>query len=59
MVEKQPVGTPVHVQFLGNDPEMLAANAVRAVELGAPAIDLNFGCPAKNCQPSPWWFYSA
>lgn len=41
-------GTPVHVQFLGNHPEMLAANAVRAVELGAPAIDLNFGCPAKT-----------
>lgn len=27
---------------------MLAANAVRAVELGAPAIDMNFGCPAKT-----------
>ena len=41
-------GTPVHVQFLGNNVEMLAANAVRAVELGAPVIDLNFGCPAKT-----------
>ena len=41
-------GTPVHVQFLGNNPDMLAANAVRAVELGAPAIDMNFGCPAKT-----------
>lgn len=41
-------GTPVHVQLLGNNPEMLAANAVRAVELGAPAIDMNFGCPAKT-----------
>ena len=41
-------GTPVHVQFLGNDPEMLAANAIRAVELGAPVIDMNFGCPAKT-----------
>lgn len=45
---KTSAGTPVHVQFLGNNPEMLAANAVRAVELGAPAIDLNFGCPAKT-----------
>ena len=45
---KTAAGTPVHVQFLGNDPEMLVANAVRAVELGAPAIDLNFGCPAKT-----------
>lgn len=41
-------GTPVHVQFLGNNIEMLAANAIRAVELGAPVIDLNFGCPAKT-----------
>ncbi|MHA3055184.1 tRNA-dihydrouridine synthase C [Acinetobacter sp. ANC 4633] len=45
---KTAAGTPVHVQFLGNNPDMLAANAVRAVELGAPAIDLNFGCPAKT-----------
>lgn len=41
-------GTPVHVQFLGNDPERLAQNAQRAAALGAPAIDLNFGCPAKT-----------
>ncbi|XID74581.1 tRNA dihydrouridine synthase [Alkanindiges sp. WGS2144] len=41
-------GTPVHIQFLGNDANRLAQNAVRAVELGAPAIDLNFGCPAKT-----------
>ncbi len=41
-------GTPVHVQFLGNNPDMLAQNAARAVQLGAPAIDLNFGCPAKT-----------
>ncbi|WP_213072400.1 tRNA dihydrouridine synthase [Acinetobacter cumulans] len=45
---KTAAGTPVHVQFLGNNPDMLAANAVRAVELGAPAIDMNFGCPAKT-----------
>ena len=45
---KTAAGTPVHVQFLGNNPHMLAANAVRAVELGAPAIDMNFGCLAKT-----------
>ncbi len=45
---KTAAGTPVHVQFLGNDPEMLAANAIKAVQLGAPAIDMNFGCPAKT-----------
>jgi tRNA-dihydrouridine synthase C len=41
-------GTPVHVQLLGSDVAMLAANAARAVELGALAVDLNFGCPAKT-----------
>ncbi len=41
-------GTPVHLQLLGSDPACMADNAVRAVELGAPAIDLNFGCPAKT-----------
>jgi tRNA-dihydrouridine synthase C len=41
-------GTPVHIQFLGNDPIALADNAAFAAELGAPAIDLNFGCPAKT-----------
>lgn len=45
---KTTAGTPVHVQFLGNNAEMLAVNAQRAVALGAPAIDLNFGCPAKT-----------
>ena len=45
---KTATGTPVHVQFLGNNPHMLAANAVRAAELGAPAIDMNFGCPART-----------
>lgn len=41
-------GTPLHVQLLGSDPQCLALNAVRAAELGAPGIDLNFGCPAPS-----------
>ena len=41
-------GTPVHLQLLGSDPACMADNAALAVELGAPAIDLNFGCPAKT-----------
>jgi len=45
-------GTPVHVQLLGSDPEMMAANAAVAASLGAPAIDLNFGCPAKTVNRS-------
>lgn len=41
-------GVPVVVQLLGSEPEVLAMNAVRAVKMGAPAIDLNFGCPSKT-----------
>ncbi len=41
-------GVPVFVQLLGGDPNLLAENAHKAHELGAPGIDLNFGCPAKT-----------
>ena len=41
-------GVPVHLQLLGGDPRPLAATAAIAAALGAPAIDLNFGCPAKT-----------
>jgi tRNA-dihydrouridine synthase C len=41
-------GTPVHVQLLGSDINAMAENACRVIELGAPAISLNFGCPAKG-----------
>lgn len=41
-------GIPVVVQLLGSEPELLAMNAVRAAQMGAPAIDLNFGCPSKT-----------
>ena len=47
MAENSGRGTPVHVQFLGNDPKMLAANAIRAVKLGAPAIDMNLAVQPK------------
>ncbi|MGL6213306.1 tRNA dihydrouridine synthase [Billgrantia desiderata] len=42
-----PTGVPVALQLLGSDPGALAANAEQARDLGASAIDLNFGCPAK------------
>lgn len=45
---RTPNGTPVIFQILGGDPEALAASAMRAVKLGAQAIDLNFGCPAPT-----------
>ncbi|SPX86939.1 tRNA dihydrouridine synthase [Moraxella ovis] len=41
-------GTPIHVQLLGNNPDTMSQSALTAVELGAHAIDLNFGCPAKT-----------
>lgn len=41
-------GTPVHLQLLGSHPLLMAENAARAAELGAPTIDINFGCPAKT-----------
>lgn len=47
-----PSGVPVFVQLLGSNPAVLAANACRAAELGAPGIDLNFGCPAKTVNES-------
>lgn len=47
-----PSNTPVRIQLLGGKPEPIAANAVKAVSLGAIAIDLNFGCPAKTVNKS-------
>lgn len=38
-------GTPVRVQFLGSDPELLAVNAAHVAKLNPAGIDLNFGCP--------------
>ncbi len=45
-------GTPMRVQLLGSDPSCLADNAALACTLGAPVIDLNFGCPAKTVNRS-------
>src|SRR5262249_9368763 len=45
---RTPTGLPVHVQLLGGDPTRLAESAAAAVEAGATAIDLNFGCPAAT-----------
>lgn len=45
-------GVPVYIQLLGGKPIAMAENASRAAELGAPGIDLNFGCPAKSVNAS-------
>lgn len=39
---------PVGLQLMGSDPVHTAASARTAEALGAPLIDLNFGCPAKG-----------
>ncbi|HVL13752.1 MAG TPA: tRNA-dihydrouridine synthase family protein [Gemmata sp.] len=41
-------GMPVQVQLLGGDAGLMAESAARAHELGAAAIDINFGCPAPT-----------
>ena len=38
----------VGLQIMGPDPAAVAETARRAEEIGAPLIDLNFGCPAKG-----------
>jgi tRNA-dihydrouridine synthase C len=43
-----PVGVPIQVQLLGGNAERLAQSAALACVMGAPAIDLNFGCPAPT-----------
>jgi tRNA-dihydrouridine synthase C len=43
---RTPAGTPVQVQLLGGNEEKMAESARRACELGAPGIDINFGCPS-------------
>lgn len=40
-------GCLCRVQLLGDEPEPVAQTALRAVELGAKGIDLNFGCPSR------------
>ncbi len=40
-------GTPVRIQFLGDNATTIAQSAQRAVSLGARSIDLNFGCPSR------------
>ena len=41
------IGTPVRVQLLGQNPECMAENAAKVIELGSHGVDINFGCPSK------------
>lgn len=40
--------TPVGLQLMGADADIVAQTAQRAVACGAPLVDLNFGCPARG-----------
>lgn len=44
--------TPLRMQLLGQEPNWMAENALRAIELGSHGIDVNFGCPAKAVNKS-------
>ena len=39
---------PVVAQLFGSEPEIMAAAAVRAQELGAAMVDVNMGCPVPK-----------
>jgi tRNA-dihydrouridine synthase len=39
---------PIGLQLMGADLEALGETARRAEEIGAPLVDVNFGCPAKG-----------
>jgi tRNA-dihydrouridine synthase C len=41
-------GIPIQPQILGGHPERVALSALEAIAIGAPGIDLNFGCPAQT-----------
>jgi len=45
-------GVPVYVQLMGSQPAVVADNGARVVELGAPGVDLNFGCPSPTVNRS-------
>lgn len=40
-------GTPVRVQLLGDNPDVLAKSAKVAERMGAHGVDMNFGCPSR------------
>ncbi len=49
---QHPTKTPIRLQLLGSQPDAMAANAERALELGSYGLDLNFGCPSKTVNNS-------
>lgn len=48
MIPKTEIERGVAVQIFGSDPEAMAESAKINEGIGAPVIDINFGCPAKK-----------
>lgn len=40
-------GTPIGIQFLGDNKDTISKSALKAYNLGARFIDMNFGCPSR------------
>ncbi len=47
-IKHEKIEKPLIVQLFGRDPEKFALASEMMEELGAGAIDINFGCPAKK-----------
>lgn len=45
-------GTPMVIQLLGSEPELMGLNAAQAATLSPYGVDLNFDCPAKTVNRS-------
>ena len=48
LLETEESEAPLIVQIFGNDPDIMARSAVYVQEQGAPAIDINMGCPTPK-----------
>lgn len=42
--------TPVGLQFMGKNIDLLRKSAAAVADLGVPLLDLNFGCPARGAK---------
>lgn len=45
---RKSAGTPLSVQIMGNNSQLMADSAAKMALAGADVIDINLGCPTKN-----------
>ena len=48
LLETREEESPLAVQIFGSDPDCMAEAAQKVASMGAPIIDINFGCPAPK-----------